>query len=101
MAQKVRVFAVQNALSPNGERRISVVMTLECPIPRITTEKLGATTISITPGMHTPIPQTPMENKVVIFFTEEEWSGMRNKPNVDDEYQFNIDNDGGITLKRR
>ncbi len=50
--------------------------------------------------MHTPIPQVPLENKVILFFTGEEWEKIKNKPNVDDEYLFNINENGEINLKK-
>ena len=100
MDPKIRVLSVQNALSPSGERRISVVLGLECQVPIVTEKKLVATSITISPGMHTPIPQVPLENKVILFFTGEEWEKIKNKPNVDDEYLFNINENGEINLKK-
>jgi hypothetical protein len=100
MYPKIRVLSVQSILSPGGERRISVVLGLECPIPVVTEKKPAATSITITPGMHTPIPQIPLENKVILFFTEEEWKKIKNRLSVDDEYKFDINENGEINLRR-
>ncbi len=67
---KVKVHSVNSVLSPDGEVRIGVTFTQDYIIPQVTEKKPGKTTIQITPGVHAPLPKTPRENRLVIFFNE-------------------------------
>ena len=95
---KIKVHSVNSALNPNGEVRIGVTFTQDCPIPRVSELSPGKTTIQIEPGRQLPIPQTPRENRMVIFFEEKEWNKLKKKPNVGDEYTVNYEDDGKIVL---
>ncbi len=97
---KIIVHSVGSALNPNGEIRIGVAFTTDCLLPpKITEKKPGATTIQIIPGIQTPLPQSPRENRATFFFTEEEWKKLKKKPNVGDEYTLSFGDDNSIILK--
>lgn len=76
------VIGINTARRPNGSTAVALALGLPLP-PRAEKAERGG------PALHIAIPgqQPPThENRVIIFFTEEEWAKLEHKPTYGEEY---------------
>lgn len=82
---KVKCFAINPALTPDGQRMVGIHMGLPLDAPK-SQVNTGAMAL--------------WDPRVVFFIPEKDWQAATEKPNVGDDFTIRVDG-AAITVKRR